>query len=286
MFSFSSYTIFVVFPKADLSWLLKFVSARFQGRWGYQAFTFSREARSWAEGLQSPPMVNAEGSMQEKGSSSVVRSLFPDRHLGCSLGLAGSRGVTPGDNHLWLLCSSHELTSGACSASGISWAEICKYWTDSTQREETCPCQQKSSQAWAFWRRKHCSLVSFRAQGICPDPGGACDPSPGHQNLGTVLWPRLNHHSWLCSCILMLCTYCHILGYISYSELKLLSINDQLLLIWKGWTLNSCCLTSWNINIRLERCPWLVALNVRKCIHRTILLFQDHLWQCCPVKMS
>lgn len=95
MFSFSSYTIFVLFPKADLSWLLKFVSASFQKGWGYQISMFSRDACSWAEGLKSSPMVNAEGSMQENGSSSVVRSLFPGRHLECSPGLAGSRGVSP-----------------------------------------------------------------------------------------------------------------------------------------------------------------------------------------------
>lgn len=278
MFSFSSYTIFVLFPKADLPWLLKFVSARFQRWWGYPAFTFSgrhvAEQRVWG----APPWQILKDLSGRKASQVLWGP--------CSLAGISSAPwgwLEAGSPQPWgwspLFCSSHELASGAGSASGVSWAEICKYLTDNTEREKACPCQQKSSQAWAFWRRKHCSLVSFTEQGICPDPGGTCDPSPGHQNLGTVLWPRLNHHSWLCSCILMLCTYCHILGYISYSELKLLSISDQFLLIWKGWTLNSCCLISWNINIRLERCPWLGALNIRKCIHRTILLFQDHLWQ-------
>lgn len=40
-------------------------------------------------------MANAEGSLQEKGSSRGLRSLSPGRHVGCSLGLAGSRGVSP-----------------------------------------------------------------------------------------------------------------------------------------------------------------------------------------------
>lgn len=45
-------------------------------------------------------MLNAEGSMQEKGNTSVVRSLSPSRHFGSSLGLAGSSGgLTLGDAH-------------------------------------------------------------------------------------------------------------------------------------------------------------------------------------------
>lgn len=27
---------------------------------------------------------------------------------------------------------------------------------------------------------------------VCPDPGGTCDSSPEHQNLGAVLWPLLD----------------------------------------------------------------------------------------------
>lgn len=226
--------------------------------------------------------------MQEKGNSSVVRSLLPGRHLGCSLGLAGSRGLSPlgtitfdrpATRTNWPLVLAAPLGSA-----GLRYVNIRQI----TWRERN-PALVNKNQVMpelSLWRRKHCSLVSFTEQGLCPDPDDTRDPSSGHQNLGTMLWPRLNHHSWLCSCILMLCTYCRILGYISYSELKLLSISDQFLLIWKSWTLNSCCLTSWNINIRLERCPWLDALNIRKSMHQTVLFFQDHLWQYCPVIMS
>ena len=224
--------------------MLRFVSARFQGGWGYQALKLFKEAGSWdkEECLQSSPILNAEGSAQQKGNMSVTRSLSPHRHLRCSLSPAGSSG-------------------------GLTLWDVC-----------LPPVPQVA--------RTGLSLVPFTKQGICPDPGGMFESSPGWQNLGAVLWPRLNHHSWVCSCVLILCACCHILGYISYSELKLLSANDLFLLIWNGWTLNSCCLTSWNINTRLERCPWLVAPNTGKNMYQAILLFQDHLWQYCPAIMN
>lgn len=196
-------------------------------------------------------------------------------------------GLTPGDNHLWpnSACMNCPLVLAVpLGSAGLRYVNIRQITC--RERKPALVNKNQGRPELPLWRRKHSSLVSFTEQGICPDPGGTCDPSPGHQNLGTVLWPRLNHHSWLCSCILMLCTYCHILGCISYSELKLLSRSNQFLLIWKSWTLNSCCLTSWNINIRLERWSWLGALNIRNYMHQTVLFFQDHLWQCCPVIMS